>query len=446
MNRRNFLSTVSLIGLAGFLAPLGADAKDADKSPPNFIVILCDDLGFGDIGRYGGQIATPNLDRLATEGITLDNYYAPANLCTPSRAGLLTGRHPIRAGLGWEVLYQNDTRSLSPSDRTIANCLAPRYASALVGKWHLGTTPQSWPPTKHGFDYFFGIPYSHDMAPLALFEADASSNTVQSYPVDLPNLQQDFRERAESFIERNRARPFFLELALSAPHLPNEPSKNFAGKSKFGAYGDVVEEIDAIVGSIMAKVESVGLTERTLIVFTSDNGPWFEGSPGPLRDRKGGDAYDGASRVPFIAKLPHVIPANMRSKAIASGLDILPTLCSLASIAPPKVVLDGFDITPVLRGDPTSPRNEILLFNNEDVVGVRTQRWKYVSETYFRGGRSDYVKYGAPQLYDMELGDGENYSVASRHPDILADMQARWAAAVERFKPLRTPRPKTPWD
>jgi arylsulfatase A-like enzyme len=440
MNRRDLLIHAMSIGAASLL-PSATFASPARRQP-NIILILCDDLGFGDIEPYGGIIPTPNINRLASQSVMLDNYYAPANLCTPSRAGILTGMHPIRTGLGWEVLLANDQRGLPVSTRTIANYLKPSYATALIGKWHLGTAPQFWPPTRHGFDSFYGIPYSHDMKPLALFEASASTDKVVSRPVELSLLQQDFCAHAEAFISSHREEPFFFELALSAPHLPAVPASAFRRTSKAGSYGDVVEEIDSIVGRIVSRLDQEGLTDRTLIIFTSDNGPWYEGSPGPLRDRKGGEAYDGGSRVPFIARLPGVIPAGKRVKTIMSGLDMLPTICALAGVhLPNDAVLDGFDMLDVLKGAQGSPRQEILLFNNEDVAGVRTQRWKYVSQTYYRGGRSDYLERGFPQLYDMELEAGENYSVADLYPDILKDMQARWQAAVEKFKPLRTPRP-----
>ena len=442
MNRRDLLLHAASIGAVGLLDP-AAFAKSRAPERPNVVLILCDDLGLGDVEPYGGIIPTPNIKRLASQSVMLDNYYAPANLCTPSRAGILTGMHPIRNGLGWEVLLANDERGLPVSARTIADRLKPFYASALIGKWHLGTAPQYWPPTLHGFDSFYGIPYSHDMNPLSLFEAHASSDQVTRYPVDLATLQQDFCTHAEAFISSHRQAPFFLELALSSPHLPDVPPPAFRKTSKAGAYGDVVMEIDSIVGRIMARLDSEGLTRQTLVIFTSDNGPWYEGSAGRLRDRKGGGAYDGGWRVPFIARLPGVIPAGKRVGAIVSGLDVLPTICGLAGVPlPADAALDGFDMLGVLKGETTSPREQILLFNNEDVAGIRTQRWKYVAQTYYRGGRTDYLERGYPQLYDMELEPGENYSVADHYPDVLADMQARWRAAVETYKPFRTPRPK----
>ena len=375
------LWTILLAAVAALPASARADDKPAR---PSFVVVLCDDLGYGDVGAFGAKrVRTPSIDRLAREGTVLTDYYAAANLCTPSRAGFLTGRYPIRTGLGYEVILANDTRGLDPAEVTIAEALKPDYATALIGKWHLGHVAPFWPPTVQGFDLFFGLPYSHDIQPLALYEADGSG--VRQYEVDYPQLQQGFYARAERFIEDNRDRPFFLELALSAPHLPNYPHAPYAGQSDAGAFGDVVEEIDAIVGRLLAKLKSLGLERDTLIIFTSDNGPWFEGSAGALRERKGGGGYDGGSRVPFIAYRPGVIPRGRTVHSIAMAIDMLPTFCSMAhKPLPVGVMLDGLDITDVLLHGAPSPHDELVLFNNEDVAAIRTQRWKYVAADYYR--------------------------------------------------------------
>jgi arylsulfatase A len=409
--------------------------------PPNIVIVLCDDLGFGDVSIHGGLVPTPNIDRLASGGVQLDNYYSPANLCTPSRAGLLTGRYPVRTGLGYEVLQVDDVRGLPPTERTIPELLKPRYASALIGKWHLGTAPQFWPPTRYGFDLFYGIPYSHDMRPLNLFSATHDGSAPQTVPFKLEDLQELFWSRAEQFIEDNQSRPFFLELALSAPHLPNLPPKSLVGTSRFGSYGDVLREIDAVVGKLMGKLDELHLTDRTLVIFTSDNGPWFEGSPGPFRDRKGGAAYDGGIHVPFFASMPGLIAAGTRSDAIVSGIDLLPTICRLTgSQLPSGVELDGLDITDVLKGGRVSPHDVLILFDNEDVVGLRTQRWKLVTAAYYRGSRSGLGKghyNDYDELYDLLADPSESYSVARDHPEILADLQRRWATAKAKFDPFR---------
>ena len=435
MDRRSFIKA-SGAGLAcvGFNGLSSAAARR-----PNFIVVLCDDLGYGDIRSTGGRIInTPHLDRMAQEGTVLTDFYAAANLCTPSRAALLTGRYAVRTHLAYQVIMPGETRGLAQSEITIAEALKPEYATALIGKWHLGQVPPGWPPTAHGFDLFYGIPYSHDMLPLALYEIQDKNPPAQE-DVDLPQLQQRLYARAERYIEDNRAQPFYLELALTAPHLPSYPHAPFAGESAAGAYGDVVEEIDSIMGRLLAKLKSLGLDRDTLVLFTSDNGPWYEGSSGGLRDRKGGAAYDGGYRVPFVAWQPGTIPAGRRVNSIAMSIDFLPTLCHLAGKPlPAGVVLDGLDITPILTHGAVSPHEELVLFDNEDVVAIRTQKWKYVAADYYRGKLSNIEERGYPQLYDMQADPSESYSAAARHPEVVAEMKARLNKARQSFASLKS--------
>ena len=444
MDRRTALKTLSA-GAAAAIAPaLRASEQPQRAGKPNFIIVLCDDLGYGDIGGFGAELfKTPNIDRLAREGVSLTDYYAPANLCTPSRAGLLTGRYPVRTGLGYEVIMQDDHRGLPLSEVTIAAALKPDYVTGLFGKWHLGHFPPVWPPTNHGFDRFFGIPYSHDMLPLSLYESRAGTAEVAQSPVDFPQLQQQFYAHAERFIEQNRDRPFFVELAFSAPHLPEYPHPPFSGTTQAGPYGDVVVEIDSLVGRLMAKLQELALERNTLVIFTSDNGPWFEGSSGGLRDRKGGGAFDGGYRVPFIARYPGAIAAGGRVNSIVSGVDLLPTLCAMAGRPPPEgVVLDGRDVGDVLRRGAPSPHEEIVLFDNEDVVGIRTQRWKYVDAGYFRSfGRVSYSSRGYTELYDMRVDRSESYSVAASNPDVVEDMRARFHRAQATYAEFKHKEP-----
>jgi arylsulfatase A len=437
MHRRSFLQR-SAAALAAI--PLGQwIGRAAAKRPPNFIIVLCDDLGFGDIGTFGAKrVRTPNIDRIAHDGTVLTDYYAAANLCTPSRAGLLTGRYAIRTGLAAGVIMQNDTRGLAQSEVTIAEALKPEYATALIGKWHLGHIAPYWPPTTQGFDLFFGLPYSHDMKPLSLYEASGPGVEFTKEDVDYAQLQQRFYHRAERFIEENRDRPFFLELALSAPHLPNYPHAPYEGHSHGGGYGDVVEEIDDIIGMLVTKLKALALERNTLLIFTSDNGPWYEGSPGSLRARKGDASYDGGYRVPFIVWQPGTVAGGRTVRSIAMGIDLLPTFCRMAGKPLPiGVTLDGVDISDVLLRSCRSPHDQLLLFNDEDVVAIRTQRWKYIGAAYYRGRVVNLEGRGYPQLYDMETDEPENYSVAARYPDVLADMQRRLKEAVERFASLK---------
>jgi arylsulfatase A len=441
MKRRHFLG-MSTAAIAA-LSLDGSAVFAAQKRKPNFIVILCDDMGFGDVEPMGGKtIKTPNINRMAREGTVLTDYYAPANICTPSRAGFLTGRYPIRTGLGYQVILQNDTRGLPLSEVTIAEALKPAgYVSGLFGKWHLGHVEPSWPPTKHGFDLFFGLPYSHDMKPLSIYTDNGPGVELTTEDVDFPQLQQRFYNRAEKFIEDNKDKPFFVELALSAPHLQNDPNPAHRGHSTAGAYGDVVEEIDAIIGKLTAKLKALGLDRDTLVILTSDNGPWYEGSAGGLHERKGGAGYDGGYRVPFVARMPGTVRAGKRSDAIAMGIDFLPTFCAMAGVAlPAGVEIDGADISAVLTKGAATPHDQLLLFDNEDLVAVRTQRWKYITATYYHGYLMPLAP-NSPQLYDMKASIAEEYSAASQHPDALKDMQDRMKAAQAIFRPMKAKEP-----
>lgn len=402
---------------------------------PNFIVILADDLGYGDVGCDGGRhIRTPNIDRMAAEGVRLTDFYASANVCTPSRAGLLTGRYAIRSGLAHEVLQPADTKGLPLSEITLPQALKPDYATALVGKWHLGHVAPHWPPTVYGFDRFYGLPYSHDMRPLALYEGRGEAVEQQDGKVEFATLTQRFFEQTIAFAEENRERPFFVLLALTAPHIPLVPNPDDLTGSPAGAYGEVVEEIDLNIGRLLERLRALGLDEDTMVVFTSDNGPWFEGSSGPFRDRKGGSAWDGGFRVPFVARQPGRIPAGHVHNGLASNLDLLPTLAALAGLPAPDVELDGADISGMLTGQGASPHDEILLFNNNHVAGLRTAPWKLVARSYYR--TYDAPLDALPLLFDMQADPGENYSVARLQPDVLADMRARLDRARAKYEPM----------
>jgi arylsulfatase A len=463
MNRRHFLaSTVATAALAACASPPTASAS---TRKPNVIVILADDLGYGDLGVFGnGVIRTPNIDRMAQEGVRLTTFYASANVCTPSRAGLLTGRYPIRTGLARDVIRQTDTHGLPLSEVTIAEALKPDYTTALVGKWHLGHVAPFWPPTQHGFSYFYGLPYSHDMAPLSLTEAVRSLGCDEKPSADplstptgvcevnvidgdvaMDRLTEDFFTRGLQFIDANKDRPFFLLLTLTAPHVPLDPHPDHAGKSAAAEYGDVVEEIDVNVGKLLARLKQHDIDEDTLVILTSDNGPWWEGSSGGFRDRKGGAGWEGGYRVPFIARQPGRIPAGLVTDAMAMNTDLLPTIAAWCGAPPVSAELDGTDISALLttRGA-ASPHDELVLFVNEDVAAIRTQRWKYVVRSFYRTfeaqldatGRNDW-----DVLVDMQNDPAESYDVSSRHPRVLADMKARVAKARVKFAPLATPKP-----
>ena len=403
---------------------------------PNFIVIMADDLGYGDIGCDGGTlIRTPNLDQMAAEGVRFTDFYASANVCTPSRAGLLTGRYAIRSGLAHEVIQPADTTGLPLSEITIPKALGEAYASALIGKWHLGHVAPHWPPTAYGFDRFYGLPYSHDMKPLSLYAGEGEAVVVTEAKVDFAKLTENFFEQTFAFAEQNRDRPFFALVTLTAPHIPLRPNPDDLTGSPAGAYGEVVEEIDLNIGRLLARLKALGLDEDTLVIFTSDNGPWFEGSSGPFRDRKGGSAWDGGYRVPFIARQPGVLPAGVVTDALSSNLDVLPTLMAMAGMAPPADrELDGADLSAVMTQGAASPHDQFVLFVNNHVAAVRTARWKYVVRSYYRTFDVPLDRY--PLLFDMGIDPGETYSVAALHPDALAEMTARVAAARAKYDPI----------
>ncbi len=442
MNRRHFLaSTVAAAALAACASPPSAQTP---TRKPNIVLILADDLGYGDLGVTGARlIRTPNIDRLAAEGARLTSFYASANVCTPSRAGLLTGRYPIRTGLARDVIRQTDTHGLPLEEITIAEALKPDYATAIVGKWHLGHVAPFWPPTNQGFDLFHGLPYSHDMAPLAMSAATSAGVEIIDDTPDMDRLTEQFFARGLDFIDANKDRPFFLLLTLTAPHVPLDPHPDHAGHSQAAEYGDVVEEIDANVGRLLDRLKALGLDNDTLVILTSDNGPWFEGSSGGLRDRKGGAGWEGGYRVPFLARQPGRIPAGLVSDAIAMNIDLLPTLARWSGGALPTARLDGADIAPLLtQRNATTPHDELVLFINEDVAAIRTQRFKYVVRSHYRtfladldgANRTDWAV-----LVDMANDPEESYDVSSRHPDVLADMQARITRARATFDPLKTP-------
>jgi len=342
------------------LSPLSAAQAAQTNSTPNFIVIFCDDLGYGDLGCYGSiKNRTPNIDQLSSDGMLFTDFYSSSPVCTPSRASLMTGCYPRRVGMhedatGHWVLIPRSRRGLHPDETTVAEALKSRgYATACIGKWHLGDQPEHL-PTAHGFDSYYGIPYSNDMQvtgrgdpPLPLVE---QSDVIEA-PVDQSSLTKRYTEKAISFIEANQQKPFFVYLPHTFPHLPLFASDNFRGKSENGRYGDSVEEIDWSTGEIMKCLDRLNLADNTLVIFTSDNGSNGRngGSNKPLAGIKG-STLEGGMRVPFIARWPNRIKPGTRSSELTTTMDILPTFCSLAGAKLPEKKIDGFDISPLLFG------------------------------------------------------------------------------------------------
>lgn len=394
------------------------------EKPPNFVIIMADDLGYGDLGVYGSTlINTPNLDRMALQGARLDSFYSSANVCTAARGGLLTGRYPIRLDLVADVARPNNDVHLAAEEITLAEALKPLgYRSALFGKWHLGSR-LDWSPTRSGFDEFFGVLHSNDMSPLRLYRDEQMIEN----PVDQTTLTERYTREAIRFIEENQDNPFFLYIPHTFPHVPLYVSPRFDGRSDAGLYGDVVESIDWSTGEVMAALAEYGLAENTLVIFTSDNGPWFEGSPGIYRNRKG-SSWEGGQRVPFIASWPGTIPAGTVSDEPAMNIDMFPTLLQLAGgELPEDRAIDGKNIFPMLTEGARSPHEALYLFDNDRIVAVRSNHWKLVLDTRYRAALNsfEHSDYYGPEglLFDLQKDPAETYSYAREYPEVVEQLR-----------------------
>lgn len=402
----------------------------AASRPPNIILILADDLGLGDLSVTGSRhIRTPNADRMAHEGAMLQNFYASASVCTPSRAGLLTGRYPARTGLAAGVLYSHSTYGLPQTETTIATVLkGAGYRTAMLGKWHLGSTAETW-PTAHGFDRFWGVPWSNDIKPLPLFR----DKTILEQPLVQESFARRLVTEARAVIEEQSDKPFFLYVAHIAPHIPLSPGPEFRGKSKGGLYGDFVEELDWTTGEILKAVKAAGKDRDTLIIFTSDNGPWFQGSAGNRRGRKG-DSYEGGYAVPLIARWPGHIKPGTISDAIAMNIDLAPTFAALAGTRmPADRPIDGADILPVLQGSPKSPHDHLLFFLNEEVAAVRTQEWRLVTRAWYVNYNVPLAQLGGELLFRLTDDPGETIDRKAENPAVLGQLQAVATEAGKAF-------------
>ena len=459
-----FLTAITLPGL-----PL-ATAKDpeAESAKPNIIVIFTDDQGYQDLGCFGSQaIKTPNLDRMATEGLRLTSFYAQP-VCGVSRAALMTGSYPIR------VAEPNNIKRLHtvphPQEVTMAEVLKQAgYATGIIGKWHLALDRNDVPtgfgpatmPGAQGFDYFYGTPKFNGftvrvddtkMRSKILRNQDIVVDAVESWD----SITSDYTREAIAWIKMNRERPFFLYLAHNMPHIPLGASENFKGKSAGGFYGDTIEEIDWSCGEIFKTLKELDLDDNTLVIFTSDNGPWVEttrgmkgdgkafiprdhsGNADPLRGWKM-SAWDGGSRVPFIARWPGKIPAGRVSDELLSTMDLLPTFASIAAGELPDVKLDGEDATDFLTGkSETSPRDEYLYYAGCLLTGVRSGNWKLVLPRAsapeglgWWGRMIDAVP--TLTLYNLYRDPGETTNVASKRPDVVADLMKRIERAREEL-------------
>ncbi len=438
INRRNFLKLTG-VTTAGAVLSGCADgllqSAGSSANKPNFIIIFCDDLGYGDLGCFGSKKhRTPNIDRMAAEGMRFTSFYATACCCTPSRASLMTGCYPRRVNMhvsdtGFAVLLPVSRKGLNPDEITIAELLKPRgYATACIGKWHLGDQPE-FLPTRQGFDYYYGIPYSNNMGkkpnfpswpPLPLMQ----NEKVIEAPADQNTLTKRYTEETIKFITANKDRPFFIYLPHTMPHGPLHASEQFRGKSANGLYGDVVEEIDWSTGQILTTLKKLDIDDRTLVVFTSDNGA--TGGKGrsnaPLRGNKG-TTWEGGMREPCVVRWPGKIPAGKTCDELASILDLLPTLARLAGTKPPNDrIIDGKDIWLLMAGktDAKSPHEAFYYYQMGQLQAVRSDKWKLHLPLKLRRRlvKSD-ISESVLQLYDLEADISETTNVAEKHPDIV---------------------------
>ncbi|MFO0877713.1 MAG: sulfatase-like hydrolase/transferase [Gemmataceae bacterium] len=425
-------------------------ASSNPPAKPNVVIVYCDDLGYGDLGCYGHpSIRTPNLDRMAREGMKFTNFYSAASVCTPSRAALMTGRLPIRSGMCSDtrrVLFPDSAGGLPADEITLARALKRQgYVTACVGKWHLGHRPE-FLPTRHGFDRYFGIPYSNDMdrrANVGPKGREAFREPRSAYwnvpllrgekeierPADQPTLTRRYTDEAVQFVREHRSKPFFLYLAHSMPHVPLFASPAFAGKSERGLYGDVVEELDAGVGRLLATLREEKMDRNTLVFFSSDNGPWLVfgdhgGSAGLLREGKG-STWEGGMRVPGIAWWPGTVPAGVTTTELACTMDLFTTAVKLAGGAvPDDRVIDGVDLTPVLTGQGKSPREAMFYYRGTKLYAVRWGPWKAHFITQSAYGSDKAIEHELPPLYHLGRDPGEKTDVAKQHPEVLTKIRA----------------------
>ena len=404
------------------------------KKPPNFIIIFADDLGYGDLGSYGHPtISTPNLDKMASEGVRFTQFYVGSSICTPSRAALLTGKLPVRTGMygNRSVLFPDNAGGLDPKEITIASALKKYdYKTACIGKWHLGHL-QKYMPTNHGFDEFYGIPYSNDMRPEGKWDYARENfpplpflNGLDTIGVSIDQSQfiNMFTKRSIDFIKKNKDKSFFLYLAHTAPHTPLVSSKTQKGRSMRGAYGDVVEELDQSVGTILQVLKDLKIADNTFVIFTSDNGPWGwanvdGGSSGLLKGNKG-SVYEGGYRVPAIAWMPGTIKKGTVSKAIASTLDLYPTLIAMTgNEISNQEELDGLNIkNTFVNNEPV--RYGIHYYRQDTLIGIRHKEYKmYIKDP--NPWNDDLTEKDMPVLYNIEHDPSEKYNVTSKHSDVV---------------------------
>lgn len=450
MNRRTFVKTVagslaasSVGSLSAHAQSQGAGGPKPRTRPPNVIIMICDDLGSGDLHCYGSSLKTPNLDRMAAEGVRFTHCNTAHPICSASRAALLTGRYSSRTHT--QGAYGPSSKSgLDLDEKTLADILKTAgYTSMCVGKWHLGYPPP-YLPTNRGFNSFFGVPWSVDMNPLPLLR----DTTVIKENADRHLLTPHYTQEAVKFIDSAKNEHFFLYLAYSYPHDPPRASPRFRGHSGLGHQGDAIEEIDWSAGEVLAAVKRNGLDRDTLVIFTSDHGPWFQGCPGARRGRKA-TTFEGGERIPFIARWPGRIPAGRTIDEWGSNLDVTPTITSICGAARPEKPFDGIDISQLLTGETSSVnRGTILYFavsrDQQQLECARKGNWKLriaqgTGEIYINDwlggscGRKQHFLLPRPELYNLAADPQESYDAAVDHADIVKDIQQDIEALIPTF-------------
>lgn len=435
LSRREFFISA---GVAGIAAKASRSASAA-SAKPNFVVIMTDDQGYGDLGCYGSaNLDTPNINRMAAEGMRFDTFYAAAPICTPTRAAFMTGCYAPRVGLP-TPLHTPDRLGLHEDEVTIAELLRGQgYATGCVGKWHLGHQPQHY-PTRHGFDEYYGSPLGHFFIDIRREEDRTdlflrNEEEIACPPVE--DMTELFTRESIDFIERHRGEPFFLFLSHTMPHEPLKVPERFRGKSKGGLYGDVIEQIDWSTGQIFDTLRSLGLDDNTYVFFTSDNGPKRnQGSSGPFRGWKH-SAYEGGFRVPFIAWGPGRIPAHSTCDELCTVMDVYATLGAIADGAvPSNRVIDGKDITPLLHGDPNalSPHDEFFYFIRDGkLAGIRRGRWKLLVDVETRPWSHEEIA-----LYDLNADPGEKTNLAESNSKKVMELRKRMKAFMHEFEAKR---------
>lgn len=410
------------------------------KEKPNVIIVFIDDFGYGDLGCYGStKHRTPHIDQMAKEGIRLTDFYVASSVSTPSRAALLTGCYPKRISMhinanpaplmsiGRQVLFPVSHKGLNPSELTIAELLKTQgYATACIGKWHLG---DQFPflPTRQGFDYYYGIPYSNDMdrsyCPLPLLEQEE----VIEAPVGHDSLTIKYTNKAVEFIKSHKEKPFFIYLCHNMTHNPLAASPAFKGKSQNGLYGDATEELDWSMGYLLNTLKEEGIDQNTLVVFTSDNGAdrSYGGSNSPLRDYKG-STYEGGFRVPCIMRWPARIPANTTTSALITSMDFLPTLADYCGYDIPRDwIIDGHNVSDILNnGSSQSPTEVFYYYQKQQLQAIRWKNWKFhlPLKERIKGPHLPDTEVGEAHLYDLSCDISETTDVLNNHPEVVEKM------------------------